>query len=180
MPRVLRPAAAFGLVVIAVAIAVLVLGRFVLVPMLARSHTLVDANLARALAGPIHLRLAEIGLAATLVAFVVLPKWTRSRLAAALALALVAAGAAWRAWLLPQLYAAWSKVDLVAARPLDRLRAAEALDQWDQAVTLAMVLSMIAMAYVAMRGEAPEPRPAAAPRPQTVSGTIVSGEPITS
>lgn len=180
MSRALRPAAAFGLVVIAVAIAALVLGRFVLVPMLARSHTLVDANLARALAGPIHLRLAEIGLGATLLAFVVLPRWTRSRLAAALALVLVAAGAAWRAWLLPQLYAAWSKVDLVAARPLDRLRAAEDLDQWDQAATLAMVLLMIAMAYVALRGDAPEPKVVPAPRPEPTSGTIVSGEPVTS
>ncbi|MBM4114179.1 MAG: hypothetical protein FJ253_12550, partial [Phycisphaerae bacterium] len=116
-------AGAMGLLVASIAVAAIGLGRFVVLPMLVRAHALVDANLARTLAQPIHFRLAEITLAMTLVAFVLLPRWTRSRVASALATVLVAGAAAWRAMLLPALYGAWSKVDLVAGRPVDRLQA---------------------------------------------------------
>ena len=62
--RYLRPAACFGLLVMATAVAAQLLARFVVLPMLARADALVDANLAKALAQPVHFRLAEITLAA--------------------------------------------------------------------------------------------------------------------
>jgi len=147
----LRPAACLGLVVVATALAALVLGRFVVVPMLAHGHTLVDANLARSLAEPLHLRLAEIALGATLVAFVVVPRWTRSKVAAALAMVLVIGTATWRALLVPALYAAYARVDLVAGRPIDRLQELERLEDLESAVVSAMALLLGALAFAALR-----------------------------
>lgn len=181
--RMLQPAACLGLLVSAIAIAAIGLGRFVVLPMMVRAHALVDANLARTLAGPIHFRLAEITLAATLVAFVVLPRWTRSRIAAALAMLLVVGAAAWRAVMLPALYTAWSRVDLVAGRPVDRMQAATALDGYEQAVSLALMFGFIATAWVALRTtEAPTPAPATAKpaAPTSVAGTIDIDTPIAS
>lgn len=147
----LRPAACLGLVVVATALAALVLGRFVVVPMLAHGHTLVDANLARSLAEPLHLRLAEIALGATLLAFVVVPRWTRSKVAAALAMVLVIGTAMWRALLVPALYAAYARVDLVAGRPVDRLQELERLEDLESAVVSAMALLLGALAFAALR-----------------------------
>jgi len=175
--RSLRPGACLGLLVAALAIASIGLGRFVVLPMLVRAHALVDANLARSLAGPIHHRLAEITLAATLVTFVVLPRWTRSRLAGGLAMVLVIGAAAWRAVMLPALYAAWSRVDLVAGRPLDRMQEAAALDGYEQALSLALMFTLIATAWIALRTADVWPLAAnkpAAPNPARMSaaGTI--------
>jgi hypothetical protein len=147
----LRPAACLGLVVVATALATLVLGRFVVVPMLAHGHTLVDANLARSLAEPLHLRLAEIGLGAALLAFVLVPRWTRSRVAAALAMVLVIGMALWRALLVPALYAAYARVDLVAGRPLDRIQEVDRLDDLESAAVSAMALLFVALAWAALR-----------------------------
>lgn len=119
--------------------------------MLAHGHTLVDANLARSLAEPLHLRLAEIGLGATLAAFVLVPRWTRSRVAAALAMVLVVSMALWRALLVPALYAAYARVDLVAGRPLDRLQEVERLDDLESAAVSAMALLFVALAWAALR-----------------------------
>jgi hypothetical protein len=157
MSRVLRPAACLGLLVTATAIAALLLGRFVVLPMLARADALVDANLAKALAQPVHFRLAEITLAAALVAFVLLPRWSRSKLAGVLAMVLVTGAAVWRAVLLPALYEAWSRVDIVAGRPLDRLRAAERLDGYEEALGLALVMLFAGAAWVALRELSPAP-----------------------
>lgn len=170
----LRPAACLGLLVTAIAIASVGIGRFVVIPMMVRAHALVDANLARSLAQPIHFRLAEITLAATLVVFVVLPRWTRSRLAAVLAMLLVVATAAWRAVLLPALYGAWSKVDLVAGRPLDQMHAARTLDGYEQAANLGIVLVLVALAWIGLRTIEPmaRVRPVVAPPQSAASGTI--------
>ena len=147
----LGPAGCMGLLVASIAAASIGVGRFVVLPMLVRAHALVDANLARTLAQPIHFRLAEITLAMTLVAFVLLPRWTRSRIAGALATMLVAGAAAWRAMLLPALYGAWSKVDLVAGRPVDRMQAATQLDGYEQAASLAIMFGLLAMSWIALR-----------------------------
>lgn len=175
----LSPAACLGLLVSSIAISAIGVGRFVVLPMMVRAHALVDANLARSLAQPIHFRLAEITLAATLVAFVVLPRWTRSKLAGVLAMALVIGAAAWRAVLLPALYAAWSKVDLVAGRPIDRMKAATDLDQYEQAASLALMFAFLATAWIALRTSTasvavamPAPVVASPPRTSSVAGTI--------
>lgn len=170
-----RPAACLGLLVTAIAIASVGIGRFVVLPMMVRAHALVDANLARSLAQPIHLRLAEITLAATLVVFVVLPRWTKSRLAAALAMLLVIATAAWRAVLLPALYGAWAKVDLVAGRPIDHLQAARTLDGYEQAANLAIILTLVALAWIGLRNIDPvvRTRPAAATEPLAATSGVI-------
>jgi hypothetical protein len=170
-------AGCMGLLVASLAVAAIGLGRFVVLPMLVRAHALVDANLARTLAQPIHFRLAEITLAMTLVAFVLLPRWTRSRLASAIATVLVAGAAAWRAMLLPALYGAWSKVDLVAGRPVDRLQAATQLDGYEQAASLSIMFGLLAVSWIALRtgmSVAKSPAPAPAPNPSRMSaaGTI--------
>jgi hypothetical protein len=173
--RTLGPAACLGLLVTSIAISAIGLGRFVVLPMMVRAHALVDANLARSLAQPIHFRLAEITLAATLVAFVVLPRWTRSRIAGGLSVSLVLGAAAWRAAMLPALYAAWSKVDLVAGRPVDRMQAASTLDGYEQAVSLALMFGLLATAWVALRTGEPIVRGLPiVPTPQRTSaaGTI--------
>ncbi len=152
MSRALRPSAALGLSVSATAIAAIGLARYVVLPILERADALVDANLAKALAQPIHFRLAEIVLAAALVAFVLLPRWTRSRLAGGLAMVTVAAAAAWRALLLPALYTAWSHADLVAGRPLDRLQAAQHLDDYEQAMGLGLMGLFAMTMWIGLRG----------------------------
>jgi hypothetical protein len=179
MSRTLRPAACLGLLVTATAIAALLLGRFVVLPMLARADALVDANLAKALAQPVHFRLAEITLAAALVAFVLLPRWTRSKLAGVLAMVLVTGAALWRALLLPALYEAWSRVDLVAGRPLDRLRTAERLDGYEEALGLALVMLFAATAWIALRELAGVTAPTPPPLSAT-SGTITVEDPLPS
>ena len=183
--RALSPAACLGLLVSAIAISAIGLGRFVVLPMMARAHALVDANLARSLAEPIHFRLAEITLAATLVAFVVLPRWTRSKLAGGLAMTLVVGAAAWRAVMLPALYVGWSKVDLVAGRPIDRMQAATTLDGYEQAVSLALMFGFLATTWVALREGEPASAampvvPPPMPAPTSVAGTInvASPEPV--
>ncbi len=171
-PPSLRPAACLGLVVVATALAALVLGRFVVVPMLAHGHTLVDANLARSLAEPLHLRLAEIGLGATLGAFVLVPRWTRSRLAAALAMVLVIGMALWRALLVPALYAAYARVDLVAGRPLDRLHEVQRLDDLESAAVSAMALLFVALAWAALRVDGLASTPSETPASETTEPTL--------
>lgn len=162
-----------GLLVSSIAVAAIGLGRFVVLPMMVRAHALVDANLARTLVQPIHFRLAEITLAMTLVAFVLLPRWTKSRIASAIATVLVAGAAAWRAMLLPALYGAWAKVDLVAGRPIDRLRAATQLDGYEQAASLSIMFGLLAVSWIALRTtyvRAPEPVPN--PARMSAAGTI--------
>lgn len=180
MPRNLRPAACLGLLVMATAIAAQLLARFVVLPMLARADALVDANLAKALAQPVHFRLAEITLAAALVAFVLLPRWTKSKIAGVLAMVLVTGTALWRAMLLPALYDAWARVDLVAGRPIDRLRAAEQLQGYEEATGLALAMLFIATAWIALRDTAIAPA-TVEPNPQrmTASGTITVDDPAT-
>lgn len=182
MSRNLRPAACLGLLVMATAIAAQLLARFVVLPMLARADALVDANLAKALAQPVHFRLAEITLAAALVAFVLLPRWTKSKIAGVLAMVLVTGTALWRAMLLPALYEAWARVDLVAGRPIDRLRAAEQLQGYEEATGLALAMLFIATAWVALRDTAVAPAPAPIeihPQRMEASGTITVDDPAT-
>jgi hypothetical protein len=166
-------------VVVATALAALVLGRFVVVPMLAHGHTLVDANLARSLAEPLHLRLAEIGLGAALLAFVLVPRWTRSRVAAALAMVLVIGMALWRALLVPALYAAYARVDLVAGRPLDRLQEVDRLDDLESAAVSAMALLFVALAWAALRVDGiVEPAVASTPASEPALDIADPGDPI--
>lgn len=175
----LRPSACLGLLAVATAIAALAIGRFVVVPMLAHDHALVDANLARALCHPLHLRVAEIALGAAIVVFALVPRWTASRLVATLAMIVVVATVAWRALLLPALYAAFARVDLVAGRPIDRVQEVARLEELEQAVVTAIALLFVALGWAALRRDglrgAVEPvQSSTRPEPTVVSGTINS------
>jgi hypothetical protein len=95
----------------------------------------------------------------------------------------VAATAAWRAVLLPALYAAWSRADLVAGRPVERLREAERLDAYEQALTLALLFGFAAIAWIGLRaGSVAGTKPVAVRPPDTMSaaGTITVAAPAVS
>lgn len=152
------------------AIGAVVIGYGVVLPTLDGQTHLVDANLGRALAEPIALRLAEILVGASIVLALVAPRWLRTRLGTTLALMLVTATTANRVLLAPAVYAAWARVDLVAGRPLDRLAQAQELahdQQWLLGSTLALLLGLVWLAVHATTVR-PSVRPATEPSSETV------------
>ena len=163
----MRPAALLGLLACATALGALVVGRLVVLPEIGTQTPLVDANLAKTLSGPIHARLAEVILAAHLVLAAIAGRWFAARWPTTIGLLLVGASALHRFVLLPALYAAWSRADLVAGRPIDELVTADRLELQELALTAAMVVLHAIMLIMASRcfGPAPKPapKPAAAP-----------------
>ena len=135
----------------------IVLGHMILVPALQGDTTLVDANLARALAEPLSLRTAELTLAACVVLAATAKRWLRH--SAATTLALLAAGIAGadRLGILPRAHDAWSRVDLVAMRPQVRIDAAEQLWMIHEATLAAMIIVLVAIAGFASLRRAASP-----------------------
>ena len=115
-----------------------------------------------------------------LVTFCVVPRWTRSKVAAALAMVLVIGTALWRALLVPALYAAYARVDLVAGRPFDRLQELERLEDLEGAIVSVMALLLGALAFAALRHDGitttidGAPATAAAPEPSEAPVPIES------
>lgn len=128
MPEAMRFATFLGLVAVAIALGTLVVGRAVVVPALATHTELLDANLAKAIAGPVHLRLAEVVLAAHLVLAAFAQRLVGARWGTTVGLVLVTASAVHRFLLLPTLYEAWARADLVAGRPVARIVEAQQLE----------------------------------------------------
>lgn len=124
----------------------IVLGHMMLVPALQGDTTLVDANLARALAQPLSLRTAELALAACVVLAAVAKHWLRHNAATTLALLAAGIAGADRLGILPRAHEASSRVDLVAMRPQVRIEAAEQLWMIHEATLAALVVVLIAMA----------------------------------
>lgn len=127
----------------------IVLGHLMLVPMLRADHALVDANLARALAEPLALRTAELGLAACVVLAAVAHRWLRHRAGTTLALLAVGIAGVERFGLLPRLHVAWARVDLVAMRPQAKIAMAEQLGTIQHAVLAALIVLLLAIAGLA-------------------------------
>lgn len=176
----MRPAAFFGTLAVAAALGAQTLSELVVVPGIEAQTHLMDANLAMALAGPIHLRLAEVVLAAALVLAAVVPGWLGSRVASTMTLLAVAAAAANRMLLLPAAYAAWSRADRVAGRPVDRILEAEGLAEQSHWLSATIAALLIAIVWTATRvagtraSRVDRPSPAEAPAPEHPSAAVAA------
>lgn len=140
MPEAMRFATFLGLVAVAIALGTLVVGRAVVVPALATHTELLDANLAKAIAGPVHLRLAEVVLAAHLMLAAFAQRLVGARWGTTVGLVLVSASAVHRFLLLPTLYEAWARADLVAGRPVARIVEAQQLELQETVLVGTMVV----------------------------------------
>jgi len=145
-----RPAVFFGVLALAVFVGALVIGLGVIVPGLAASP-LVDANLGKALAAPLTLRLAEILVGAAVVLIFAVPGWIASRVATTLSLLLAGAALAHRFLLLPHLGRLWARVDLIAGRPVDSLAEAERWTQHQQSLLVVMGVLLLVLVGLAAR-----------------------------
>ena len=141
----MRAATVFGLLALAIAIGALVVGRLILLPGLGQHPELIDANFAKALAQPLHLRQAEVILAAHLVVAALARHWLGTKWGTTLGLLLVGCSAAQRFLVLPALYAAWSRADLVAGRPVDYILQAQRYDFFELLLVAAMVTLQLVM-----------------------------------
>jgi hypothetical protein len=115
-------------------------GHLIVLPEISAPDALLDANLAKALARPIHLRLSEAILAASLLLTAVVGAWLNTKLATVASFVLVITASLHRFVVLPALYTAWSRADLVAARPVERIAEAERLVMQEQILAAAMAL----------------------------------------
>jgi hypothetical protein len=109
---------------LALALGSLVVGHGVLLPALARNE-LIDANLLRSLAEPLAIILADIILASSALLAMLTPRWLGARAGGIVAALLVAAAALDRGLVLPTLYRALARVDLLSGRPIHRALDAE-------------------------------------------------------
>jgi hypothetical protein len=159
----MRPLASLGILALATALGAVILGELAIVPGVASQTHLVDANLATALAGPVHMRIGEIALAATFVLAAVVPRWLGSRRATAAALLAFGSMVLYRIVLLPAVYAAWSRVDRVAGRPVQRMLDAERLADQAQWVALAVVVCLGGLVWMVAGASRPSSSAAAQP-----------------
>lgn len=118
---------AIGRSVLAITLGAIVVGHVFVVPMLASPSPLLDANLARAIAAPIELRIADVVAFGSVLTACVVPRWTERHVATTLALVAIALAGLDRLLVLPRLHEAWARTDLVAMRPLSHLEAAQTL-----------------------------------------------------
>lgn len=146
----MRLAVFLGLLALAAVLGALAIGHGLLLPGIAAAP-LVDPNLARALVGPLSLRLAEVMVGGSLVLVCTTPRWISSRVATTSALLLAGAALAHRWLLLPHLGRLWSRVDLVAARPVDTLAEAQRWTQHQNTLLLCMALLALLIAALAAR-----------------------------
>lgn len=150
-----------------VALGALLVGRGLILPAFDGHSALIDANLAKALAGPIHLRIVEVVLAANVILACLAERWLGVRWGKTLALVGVGAAAVQRFFLLPKLYETWARADLVAGRPVDRLDLANQLHTQDFLLAVTSALLLLAMLFVASR----EARPMSLSVPSASTGS---------
>lgn len=148
-----------------VALGALLVGRGLIVPAFDQHTHLLDANLAKALVGPIHLRLMEVVLAANLILATLAERWLGVRWGTTLALLGAAGAAIGRFFVVPRLYETWARADLVAGRPLerlafaDRLHTQECLLSWMCGVLLLALLLAASSSVRPTRPASPAPAP---------------------
>jgi hypothetical protein len=130
----------------------IVVGHAVLVPGL-RAATLVDPNMARALAGPLALRTAELSLGGCIILTMATPRAARphmpavlAKVASTLGLVATALAAIDRVLLLPRLQSAWAQVDIVAGRPQAQLELAEQLTRYHHGGLAVVALCLLGLA----------------------------------
>lgn len=166
--------------VLALTLGALVVGHGFVLPLLSGESPLLDANLSRAIASPIELRIADVVAFGALLCACVMPRWADRHVATTLALVATALAGLDRLFVLPELHAAWSRVDLVTQRPVDRLAEANALAHWHLLIVVGVGLCLLAAALIAEYARAgekvavrPPPQPAPAPT-SDLSGVVTN------
>lgn len=126
-------------------------GRVVVLPELAAQSNLIDANLIVSLSEPLHLRLAEVVLAAHLLIAASAGRWLEARWATSVALVLVGLSGLQRFVILPAMYGAWSMADLVAARPIEHVLTGDRMQWQDNMIVGVMTLLQLSLLVAAAR-----------------------------
>lgn len=169
-----RVALSIGLLAVASALGALVAAELVVAPGLGAATGYIDANLAKTLTAPMHLRCAQIAFVACVVLALCAPRMIASRAGTTAALCAVGCVSLYRFVMLPRLYEAFARADLVAGRPEARI--ADAAHLADQTLMLAGALGALLVTIVGFvawsrpgapktspaRAEAPAPAPPAA------------------
>jgi|GEM_PF-1196459 len=159
----MKPLSVLGLLACAAAMGAQLVGRGVVLPELAAQSNLIDANLVASLSEPVHLRLAEVVLAAHLLIAASASRWLEAKWATSVALVLVGLSGLQRFVILPAMYGAWSMADLVAARPIEHVLTGERM-QWQDNMLVGLMtilqLSLLVAAARMMRPTQAKPAPA--------------------
>ncbi len=150
-----------GTLALSVALGSLLVGHLLLIPSLTSDTTLIDPNLARALGEPLARRCGEVLLGACVLLAIVARPWTKQRVATSLGLIAAALAASDRLVLLPRVQQAWSRVDLVARRPAERLADAEQLQQMHDLLLGALLVVVVAIAALTSARREPPSTPSA-------------------
>jgi hypothetical protein len=143
-----RVAMSIGLLAAAAALGALAVAELVVAPGLASATGYIDANLAKTLTAPMHQRCAQIVFVACIVLALCTPRMIVSRVGTTAALCAVGCVALYRFVMLPRLYEAWSRVDLVAGKPEARIADAQGLA--DQTLMLAGALAALLVTIVVL------------------------------
>ena len=153
-----------------------VVGRGVVLPELAAQSNLIDANLVASLSEPLHLRLAEVVLAAHLLIAASAGRWLEARWATSVALVLVGLSGLQRFVILPAMYGAWSMADLVAARPIEHVLTGERMQWQDNMLVGVMTLLQLSLLVAAARMMRPSnaAKPAASSQETAPSATLAA------
>lgn len=147
----MKPLSVLGLLACAAAMGAQLVGRVVVLPELAAQSNLIDANLIVSLSEPLHLRLAEVVLAAHLLIAASAGRWLEARWATSVALVLVGLSGLQRFVILPAMYGAWSMADLVASRPIEHVLTGDRMQWQDNMLVGVMTLLQLAILVGAAR-----------------------------
>ncbi len=147
----MKPLSVLGLLACAAAMGAQLVGRVVVLPELAAQSNLIDANLIVSLSEPLHLRLAEVVLAAHLLIAASAGRWLEARWATSVALVLVGLSGLQRFVILPAMYGAWSMADLVASRPIEHVLTGDRMQWQDNMLVGVMTLLQLALLVAAAR-----------------------------
>ncbi len=147
----MKPLSVLGLLACAAALGAQLVGRGVVLPELAAQSNLIDANLVATLSEPLHLRLAEVVLAAHLLVAASASRWLDARWTTSVGLVLVGLSGLQRFVILPAMYGAWSMADLVASRPIEHVLMGERMQWQDNILVGVMTLLQLSLLVAAAR-----------------------------
>lgn len=147
----MKPLSVLGLLACAAALGAQLVGRGIVLPELAAQSNLIDANLVATLSEPLHLRIAEVVLAAHLLVAASASRWLDARWATSVGLVLVGLSGLQRFVILPAMYGAWSMADLVAARPIEHVLMGERMQWQDNILVGVMTLLQLSLLVAAAR-----------------------------
>ena len=146
--------ACFAALCWALALGGLLVGAGFILPALEHESTLVDPNLARALAAPLELRLSELVLLACLGFATSASRWGGGAIVNALSMGALLLAAADRVVLLPQAQQAWSRCDRAAWRPINRIEEAQLLEFFHDGASALLLVVLVSAGCLAIRAAA--------------------------